>query len=395
MRRSGIREVLDLAVARPGVLRLEIGEPDFPTPPHIVEAAARAAADGYTKYTVNRGLPSVRKAICAKLAARNGIRADIEQIVITTGGGTALIETLLALVEPGEAILISDPAWPNYEMMAAAINAEALRYPLERSTNFEPELDALDALAGDPRAKVLPINSPANPTGAVWRRETIERVLEIARKHDLYLLSDEVYEEIVFEGEHVSPATLDEDGRVVTVFRASKTYAMTGWRLGYLVAPPALADLIAKVQEPVVSCATAIAQKAFEAALLGPQDCVAEMRNAYRLRRDATEQALSETGLFVTKPQGAFYIFARRLSSDERHVRSRPLAGAGARDRRCPWRDVRISSGRACPALARIGDGDPAARRCPTRRGGRRVAAHRKVTTRMAYELTTAATPAI
>jgi aspartate aminotransferase len=310
MRRSGIREVLDLAVARPGVLRLEIGEPDFPTPAHIVEAAARAAADGYTKYTVNRGLPSLREAIRAKLAARNGIDADIEQIVVTTGGGTALIETLLALVEPEEAILISNPAWPNYEMMAAALNARALRYPLERASNFEPDLDALDALAADPRAKVLLINSPANPTGAVWRRETIERVLEIARRHDLYLLSDEVYEEIVFEGEHVSPATLDEDGRVVTVFSASKTYAMTGWRLGYLVAPPALADLIAKVQEPVVSCATAVSQKAAEAALLGPQDCVTEMRDAYRLRRDATVKALLDADLFVTEPQGAFYIFA-------------------------------------------------------------------------------------
>jgi aspartate/methionine/tyrosine aminotransferase len=310
MRRSGIREVLDLAVARPGVLRLEIGEPDFPTPAHIVEAAARAAADGYTKYTVNRGLPSVREAIGAKLAARNGISADVEQIVVTTGGGTALIETLLALVEPGEAILISDPAWPNYEMMAATLNAEVLRYPLERSTNFEPDLDALDALAGHSRAKVLLINSPANPTGAVWQRETIEQVLEIARKHDLYLLSDEVYEEIVFEGDHVSPATLDEDGRVITVFSASKTYAMTGWRLGYLVAPRPLADLIAKVQEPVISCATAFVQKAFEAALLGPQDCVAEMRDAYRRRRDATVQALRETNLFVTEPNGAFYIFA-------------------------------------------------------------------------------------
>src|SRR5260370_1467975 len=136
MRRSGIREVRDLAVARPGVLRLEIGEPAFPTPAHIVEAAARAAADGYTKYTVNRGLRSPREAIRAKLAVRNGITADIEQIVVTTGGGTALMETLLALVEPKEAILISNPAWPNYEMMAAALNAQALRYPLERTSNF-------------------------------------------------------------------------------------------------------------------------------------------------------------------------------------------------------------------------------------------------------------------
>jgi aspartate aminotransferase len=310
MRRSGIREVLDLAVSRPGVLHLEIGEPDFPTPAHIVEAAARAAADGYTKYTVNRGLPSLRHAIREKLAAHNGISADLEQIVVTTGGGTALMETLIALVEPNEAILVPDPAWPNYQMMAAALHAQVLRYPLRRAVDFEPDLEALDAQAVARNAKVLLINSPANPTGAVWRREALESVLEIARKHDLYVLSDEVYDEIVFEGEHVSPATLDAEGRVVTVFSASKTYAMTGWRVGYLVAPPGLADLIAKVQEPVTSCATAIAQKALEAALLGPQDCVTEMREAYRLRRDATVEALRAADLLVTEPRGAFYILA-------------------------------------------------------------------------------------
>ncbi len=317
MPRSGIREVLDLAVSRPGVIRLEIGEPDFPTPAHIVEAAARAAEAGFTKYTVNRGLHSLREAIRAKLAARNGIDAAVEQIVVTTGGGTALMETLLALVEPGEAILIPDPAWPNYAMMAATLHATALRYPLERSADFEPDLDALDALAADPRAKALVVNSPANPTGSVWRPRTVEGVLEIAARHDLYLVSDEVYEEIVFEGEHVSPAALDEDGRVVTVFSASKTYAMTGWRVGYLVAPPPLADLIAKVQEPVVSCATAVAQKALEAALLGPQDCVREMRDAYRRRRDATVRALRAEGLFVTEPRGAFYLFAEAAAAGD------------------------------------------------------------------------------
>jgi len=310
MRRSGIREVLDLAVTRPGVLRLEIGEPDFPTPAHIVEAAARAAAEGYTKYTVNRGLPSLREAICTKLALRNGLAAEPEQVVVTTGGGTALMETLMALVEPGEAILIPDPAWPNYEMMAAALNAAVLRYPLEQTRDFEPDLDALAQLARDPRAKVLLVNSPGNPTGAVWPRQTLEQVLEIARAADLYLLSDEVYEEIIFEGEHVSPASMDGEGRVISVFSASKTYAMTGWRLGYLVASPALAELIAKVQEPVVSCASAVSQKAAEAALLGPQECVAEMREAYRRRRNATVRALRRAGLFVTEPKGAFYIFA-------------------------------------------------------------------------------------
>jgi aspartate/methionine/tyrosine aminotransferase len=310
MRRSGIREVNDLASTRPGVLHLEVGEPDFPTPPHIVEAAMRALAEGYTKYTLNRGLPSLRDAIRIKLAERNGIDASVEQIVVTTGGVNALMESLIALVEPGEGILIPDPAWPNYEMMAAALHATPLRYPLERSADFEPDLDALAALAGEPHAKVIVINSPGNPTGAVWSGDTIERVLEIAREHDLYLLSDEVYEEMVFEGEHVSPATLDDEGRVISVYSASKTYAMTGWRLGYLVAAPELAELIAKVQEPVVSCAATVSQKALEAALMGPQDCVAEMREAYRRRRDVTVEALRESGLFVTEPQGAFYILA-------------------------------------------------------------------------------------
>src|SRR5947208_2757258 len=208
MRRSGIREVLDLATDRPGTLHLEIGEPDFPTPAHVVEAAARAAAEGYTKYTVNRGLVSLREAIRAKLAERNGIDAALEQIVVTAGGGNGLFEALLSLVEPGETILIPDPGWPNYEMMAAALHAVPLRYPLERSRGFEPDLDALAELARDPRAKVLLVNSPGNPTGSVWERRTLERVLEIAQERDLYLLSDEVYEAIVFEGEHFSPATL-------------------------------------------------------------------------------------------------------------------------------------------------------------------------------------------
>jgi aspartate/methionine/tyrosine aminotransferase len=309
MRPSGIREVLDLALERPGTLRLEIGEPDFPTPPHIVEAAARAAADGFTKYTANRGLLSVREAICAKLAERNGIPAGVDEVVVTAGGGNALIETLMVLVDPGEAILVPDPAWPNYEMMAAALNVAPLRYPLAREADFQPDLDELERLARHHRAKAMLVNSPGNPTGAVWPRKTLERVLEIAVANDLYVISDEVYEEIVFEGEHWSPATVDDE-RVITVFSTSKTYAMTGWRVGYLVAPRAITALLAKVQEPIVSCATAVAQKAAEAALLGPQDSVERMREAYRRRRDAAVALLRTRGLLVTVPRGAFYIFA-------------------------------------------------------------------------------------
>lgn len=310
MRRSGIREVMDLAAGRPDVLHLEVGEPDFATPSHVLEAAARAAADGFTKYTPNRGLASLCETICARLERTNAIRATPDQVVVTAGGVNAIMETLIALVDPGDGVLIPDPGWPNYEMMAAVVHADARRYPLDPARGYEPDLDRLAELAADPRAKVLIVNSPSNPTGAVWRPETIARVVELAARHDLWVVSDEVYEEIVFEGRHLSPASIDNDGRVVTVFSVSKTYAMTGWRIGYLVAPAPLAALVAKVQEPVISCPTSISQKAAEAAIGGPQECVALMRAAYRERRDLAVDALRREDLLASEPHGAFYVLA-------------------------------------------------------------------------------------
>ena len=331
MRRSGIREVMDLALASKDVLHLEVGEPDFPSPPHVLEAAARAVAEGYTKYTANRGLLSLREVICAKLAECNGIVVEPDQVVVTTGGVTALMETLIALVEPGEEILVPDPGWPNYEMMAAVVKATPIRYPLDRSAGYEPDLERLAELARRPRAKVLIVNSPSNPTGSVWTAATLERLVEIARASDLYVLSDEVYEEIVFEGEHVSPATFDDEGRVISVFSFSKTYAMTGWRIGYVVAAPALTTLIAKVQEPVISCATAVAQKAAEAAITGSQDCVIVMRDAYHHRRDLAVAALREANVYVSEPHGTFYVLADvgRATQDTRDFAARLVGERG------------------------------------------------------------------
>jgi aspartate/methionine/tyrosine aminotransferase len=310
MPRSGIREVMDLARGRADVLHLEVGEPDFPTPAHVVEAGARALRDGHTRYTANAGTASLREAIADKLARRNGLAVDREQVVVTHGAINALLTALMVLVEPGERILVPDPGWPNYQMIATMLDAGTVRYPLDPEAGYEPDLEALERLAAQPGAKVLLINSPGNPTGAVWRRETVERVVEIAREHDLYLLSDEVYEEIVFEGEHVSPAIFDRDGRVLTVSAVSKTYAMTGWRIGYLAATPELAALVAKTQEAIVACPSAVSQVAAEAALRGPQDCVAEMRAAYHQRRDVAVAALRDGDLLITVPKGAFYVLA-------------------------------------------------------------------------------------
>jgi aspartate/methionine/tyrosine aminotransferase len=304
MPRSGIREVMDLARDREGVLHLEVGEPDFPTPEHIVEAGARAIRDGHTKYTANAGTASLREAI----AARQEVAAD--QIVVTHGAINALLTALMVLVEPREGILMPDPGWPNYQMIATMLNAQAISYPLDPGADYEPDLDRLAALAATPGAKVLMINSPGNPTGAVWRPDTLRRVVEIASAHGLFVLSDEVYEDIVFEGEHVRPAIFDDAGRVLTVSAVSKTYAMTGWRIGWLVATPELATLVAKTQEAIIACPTAMGQVAAEAALTGPQDCVAEMRDAYRRRRDVAVAGLAAGGLLISEPRGAFYILA-------------------------------------------------------------------------------------
>src|SRR5690242_18094516 len=199
MPRSGIREVMDLARGRADVLHLEVGEPDFQTPAHVLEAAARGLHEGHTKYTANAGTAPLRAAIADKLARVNGLSVAPEEVVVTHGAVNALLTALMVLVEPGEEILVPDPGWPNYGMMATMLGAHAVAYPLLGEAAYEPDLDALAALAARPGAKVLLINSPGNPTGAVWGRETLQRVVEIAREHDLYVLSDEVYEEIVFE----------------------------------------------------------------------------------------------------------------------------------------------------------------------------------------------------
>ncbi|MFQ5517861.1 MAG: pyridoxal phosphate-dependent aminotransferase, partial [Acidimicrobiia bacterium] len=238
MPRSGIRELMDLAWATPGVIHLEVGEPDFATPDHILEAAARAAADGYTKYTPNAGIPEVRAAFADKVVTHNHFAATADHVVVTVGAINALAQAVMILANPGESVLIPDPGWPNYEMIATVTGTVPVRYPLLRDEGFSPDLDILEAAAADPAATLMIINSPANPTGAVFSSETLAAMLEIAARHGLWVVSDECYEDIVFEGPHVSAGRLLDDGRVVSVFSVSKSYAMTGWRVGYVVASP-------------------------------------------------------------------------------------------------------------------------------------------------------------
>jgi aspartate aminotransferase/aminotransferase len=313
-RRSGIREVMDMAATLDGVVHLELGEPDFPTPDHIVEAVQGALESRAVKYTLSRGDPGLRELLAEKLRRTNGVAAGADDVVVTVGGTGALSAAMIALAGPGDGVLLPDIGWPAYEMMARLVGARILYYRLLPESGFEPDLDQLAMLARE--ARVLVVNSPSNPTGAVFSRATSERILEIAGRCDLTVLSDEVYEEIVFDGEHVSLAGLDDDGRVVGVYSFSKTFAMTGWRTGYLTAASPVIEAVVKVQEALVSCPPWAGQRAAEAALTGPQSVVAEMRDEYRRRCDLAVELLERHGLAVSRPRGTFYALARVGAAD-------------------------------------------------------------------------------
>jgi aspartate aminotransferase len=326
--RSGIREIYDVANRTPGCIHLEVGEPNFATPPHIVEAAARAGRDGFTKYTASRGIPALVDLIVDKLARQNGLNVSGSDVLVTTGGVTAIFEAIAALVDPGDTVLLPDPGWPNTEAMVQLLSGRVVRYRLVPSEGFAPDLVGVRQLARSLSPRLIYINSPSNPTGAVLSANTIKSLCEIADEVGAFVVSDECYEAITFDRRHTSAASF-LPGRVFTAFSFSKTYAMTGWRIGYLVTPPGLGEDMTKLQEPIISCATAVAQKAAEAALGESQQCVADMVAAYRARRDRVVDVLADTGLLLSVPQGAFYAlvdvsaagepsaaFARRLVNE-------------------------------------------------------------------------------
>ena len=299
-----------LVHGRTDVIHLEFGEPDLPTPAHIVEAGLRSLRDERQGYGPGNGIASLRAAIAARVARVDRFAAEPDQVIVTPGGTGTLMASLLTLCVPGDDVLVPDPAWAGYDAMLAVAGARMVRYPLLAEAGWQPDLDALAAVI-TPRARVLLINTPSNPGGAVYPRATVERLLEIARRHDLWLLSDECYDEIVFDGEHVSPAALDagnSDSRVLTVGTCSKSYAMTGWRVGWVVAPPAVAPALALTTTAQVNNLPLFAQRAAEAALTGPQECVRAMAASYRERRDLALGVLRAHGVAAHTPEGAFYL---------------------------------------------------------------------------------------
>ena len=306
---SRIREIMELAWGDPEAIHLEVGEPDFPTPEHVVEAAYIAAKVGRTRYAPNAGLPELREALADKVVRRNGYEASPEQVLVTQGGIQALYLVLRALLEPGDEVLLPNPAWPNFRMIAHLLGARVLSYPLVAEGGFLPRLEDLERLV-TPQTRAILVNSPSNPLGTVLPRELVEVLLAFARRRGLWFISDEVYDEIVFDEDFVSAGSVaDPSDRLVSIYSFSKVYAMTGWRVGYLVAPPDLAKLLTGMQEPIISCVNTPAQMAALSAVTGPQDVVREMRESYRERRDELLEILDRGGLPSRQPSGAFYVW--------------------------------------------------------------------------------------
>jgi len=304
------------------VLHLEIGEPDFPTPPHVVEAGIRALRDGHTRYGPPPGLPALREAICERMLAERGVRSTPDEVVVTPGAKPILFLALLATVGPGDEVLVPDPGFPIYESVVRFAGARVVPVPVREESDFSFDVDAAERLV-TPRTRMLIFNSPANPTGGATTPGDLERIAALAERHDLWVIADEIYARISYGETHQSMAALPGmRERVILSDGFSKAYAMTGWRLGFGVVPRRLAEPITRLVINSNSCTAAFVQLAGLAALRGPQDAVDRMVAEFRRRRDLVVSGLRGIpGLRCAEPRGAFYAFpdvrGLRISADE------------------------------------------------------------------------------
>ena len=308
---SGIRKLFDLAQEKKDLVSFGIGEPDFVTPTHIREAAKRALDEGYTRYTPNLGFPEFREALANKLKQKNKILVTPDEVVVTSGGTEALFFTFYCLLNSKDELIIPDPGFVTYEPQVYFVGGAPVHFPLRGENNFHPDLEELKNYI-TPKTKAILLNSPSNPTGATFDKDELLAIAQLAQEKDIFVISDELYEDIVYDGrEHISIAFLPGmKERTISIFGFSKSYAMTGWRLAYLTAPLNLVKEIAKLLQNTAVCANSIAQRAGQVAIQGSQDCVKEMFTAYNERRNVLAKGLNEIqGLSCYAPEGTFYAF--------------------------------------------------------------------------------------
>lgn len=287
---------------------LAVGEPDVAVAPHIAEAARAAWDADATNYTANGGIPPLRAAIVDKLARVNGIHVDTEQVWVTVGATQGLHQAMTLLLAAGDEVLVPDPGYTTFTMNARMLDAVPVPYTLRPEHDFLPDPDELERIVGE-RTKAIIVNSPSNPLGRVFDEAALRSLLDFARRHDLWVISDEVYEAFTYGQQHLSIAAFDDDDRVFSAFSLSKTYAMTGVRVGYLVTPKGLAATMRTVQEASISCVAEPDQRAGVAALVGDQTHVADAAQHYAANLRVARDLLDGRGIRYLNPGGAFYLW--------------------------------------------------------------------------------------
>lgn len=314
---SGIRIMFAMADATPGVINLGIGQPDFDTPAFIRDAAKQALDEGYTRYPPAKGFADLRQAIAHKVKRENNLDADPDsEVYVAVGAMQVIFNTCLHLLNPGDEVIVMDPGYDYYSQIRL-FGGVPVPVATHESNRFKVDPDDIRAAITD-RTKLMIINTPSNPTGAIFDEKILRAIADMAMAHDIWVLSDEPYEHILFDGHrHVSIGSFDGMAqRTISAFTLSKSYAMTGWRVGYTVAPKAVIDEMEKLMEHMVSGVTAVAQRAALAAITAPQDCIGEMVETYAKRRELVYEGLNAIdGIGCIKPESTFYAFPNIAST--------------------------------------------------------------------------------
>ncbi len=306
------------------IVSFGVGEPDFDTPAHVNEAGIEAIRQGFTKYTPSSGIPELREAVCAKLLRDNGLEYSPGQVLVSAGAKHSIFNAVTVLCDEGDQVLIPAPYWVSYPEMVRFAGGVPVIVPAGIETGFKITPDALEG-AVTPKTSLLILNTPSNPTGAVYTREELERIAKVCVKHNIAVISDEIYEKLIYEGEHVAFASLGPEVKAltVTVNGVSKAYAMTGWRIGYAAGPQDVISAMSNVQSHSTSNPTSISQRAALSGLTGSQEPVELMRREFKTRRDYMVKRLNEMpGFKCLTPPGAFYVYP-----DVTELIGRKLAG--------------------------------------------------------------------
>ncbi len=292
------------------VVHLEIGEPDFDTPQNVIDAAVKAMNEGQTHYSPAAGVPALREALAEDMSKRRNIKISPSQIVVTPGGKPIMFFSILALVNEGDEVMYPNPGFPIYESVIDFVGAKSVPYPLREEKEFRFDIDEFMSLITD-KTKMIILNSPQNPTGGILTKEDLEAVAKVAQEKDIYILSDEIYINIIYEGEHQTIAAIPGmQERTIILDGFSKTYAMTGWRLGYGAMPEALAEKVTQLQINSNSCTCTFSQYGAMEAVTGPQEEVFKMVAEFKKRREVIVDGLNQIdGISCLRPHGAFYVF--------------------------------------------------------------------------------------